>query len=78
MVTMVRRLALKEHSDALVQLASPITAAMMFSVGFGEVSFAKVKVLITDLISRLRQRPPHVYCVYELVNASLGDAVFEA
>ena len=36
MVTTVRRLALKEHADALVQLASHITAAMKFGVGAGE------------------------------------------
>ena len=57
MVTMVRRLALKEHADALVQLASPITAAMKFGVCAGDNPFAKVKKLITDLISRIRQKP---------------------
>jgi len=53
-VTLVRRLAKKEHSAALAQLASRISAIMKFGAGSGEDPFAKVKGLITDLISRLQ------------------------
>jgi len=53
-VTLVRRLAKREHSAALAQLASRISAIMKFGAGSGEDPFAKVKGLITDLISRLQ------------------------
>merc|ERR1719383_669617 len=53
-VTMVRRLAQKEHSAALSQLASRISAVMKFGAGAGEDPFAKVKELITELINRLQ------------------------
>ena len=43
-VTMARRLALKEQF-------------VRYGAGFGEEFFAKGKVLITDFISRRRQRP---------------------
>eukprot|EP00450_Noctiluca_scintillans_P002421 CAMPEP_0194482150 /NCGR_PEP_ID=MMETSP0253-20130528/4235_1 /TAXON_ID=2966 /ORGANISM="Noctiluca scintillans" /LENGTH=688 /DNA_ID=CAMNT_0039321673 /DNA_START=47 /DNA_END=2116 /DNA_ORIENTATION=+ len=53
-VMMVRRLAQKEHSAALAQLASRISAVMKFGAGAGEDPFLKVKDLITDLITRLQ------------------------
>ena len=40
-VTMVRRLAQKEHSAALSQFASRISAVMKFGAGAGEDPFAK-------------------------------------
>ena len=53
-VSMVRKLAKKEHSAALAQLASRISAIMKFGAGAGEDPFAKVKGLITELINRLQ------------------------
>ena len=53
-VTMVRRLAKQEHSAALAQLASRISAIMKFGAGSGDDPFVKVKGLITDLINRLQ------------------------
>ena len=44
MVTMVRRLAAQEHSLALAQLASRISAIMKFGVGADDDPFVKVKV----------------------------------
>ena len=44
MVTMVRRLAAQEHSAALTQLASCISAIMKFGVGADDDPFVKVKV----------------------------------
>ena len=43
-VTRVRRLAAQEHSAALVQLASCISAIMKFGVGADDDPFVKVKV----------------------------------
>merc|ERR1719265_2658423 len=48
---MLKKLARKEHSAALAQLASKITAVSRF----GGNPFAKVKGLITDMISKLEQ-----------------------
>ena len=52
MVTTVRRLAEQEHSTALAQLASSISAMMKFGAGAGDDPF--VKVFITNLINRLQ------------------------
>ena len=54
MVISVRRLAEQEHSTALDQLASRISAIMKFGAGADGDPFVKVKDLITDLISRLQ------------------------
>ena len=48
-VTMVRRLAKQEHSAALAQLASRISAIVKFGAGAGDDPFVNVKGLITDL-----------------------------
>ena len=53
-VTMVRRLAQKEHSTAPSQLASRIIAVVNSGAGAGEQPFAEVKKLITDSINRLQ------------------------
>ena len=53
-VAMVRKLAKNEHSAALAQLASRISAVMKFGAGAGEDHFVKVKGLITELINRLQ------------------------
>merc|ERR1719383_506240 len=73
-VTMVRRLAQKEHSAALSQLASRISAVMKFGAGAGEDPFAKVKELITELINRLQSEASSEashksYCDDELTKA---------
>jgi len=52
-VTLVRQLAKRHHSQALAQLASRIAAVMQFGSATGEEPFAKVKALISELISRL-------------------------
>ena len=44
MVTMVRRLAAQEHSAALAQLASHISANMTFGAGADNDPFVKEKV----------------------------------
>jgi len=50
-VAMVKKLASEQHSMALAQLASRISAVMKYS--HGQDPFAKVKGLIADLISKL-------------------------
>jgi len=54
-VDMVKRLAQKEHSYALNQLASRITAIMRYGSGSGADPFAKVKQLVSDMITKLEQ-----------------------
>jgi len=52
-VTLVKRLAKEQHSQALAQLASRIAAIMRYGAGAGEDPFKKVKELISGLIVRL-------------------------
>merc|ERR1719174_2664675 len=50
-VSKIKQLAKKHHSAALAQLASRVGAA----VRYGDDVFAKVKGLITDMISKLEK-----------------------
>merc|ERR1712039_361384 len=50
---MIRKLAKREHSSALAQLASRISTAMHGSSSAGEDVFGKVKGLIANMIERL-------------------------
>merc|ERR1719414_1242175 len=52
-VRLVQELAKKQHSTALAQLAQRMAVAMRFSSEAGEDPFAKVKGLITDMITKL-------------------------
>jgi len=52
-VAMVKKLAHDHHSSALAQLASRIASVMKFGTSAGQDPFAKVKGLISDLISKL-------------------------
>mmetsp|Transcript_8161 Transcript_8161/g.22558 ORF Transcript_8161/g.22558 Transcript_8161/m.22558 type:complete len:710 (+) Transcript_8161:79-2208(+) len=52
-ITLIKRLAKDHHSLALAQLASRIAAVVRFGSSAGEDPFAKVKALITDMISKL-------------------------
>jgi chromosome segregation ATPase len=53
LVNMIKQLAKKQHSAALTQLAGRIAAALKYAKTSGEDPFAKVKSLITDMISKL-------------------------
>jgi len=52
-VNAVKRLAEQQHSTALAQLASRISAMLRYGAASGEDPFAKVKGLITEMIDRL-------------------------
>jgi len=52
-VSLVKRLAQKHHSSALAQLASRIAAEMRY--GSGEDPFAKIRGLISDMITKLEK-----------------------
>ena len=58
MMTAVRQLAEQEHSTALVQLASCISAIMKFGADADNDLFVKVKDLITDLIRLQAEASP--------------------
>merc|ERR1719261_1557301 len=54
-VTAVKKLAKTQHSAALAQLASRISAAVRLGASTGDDVFAKVKSLITDMIAKLQK-----------------------
>merc|ERR1719235_1698283 len=56
-VGMIKKLAKQSHSAALAQLASKVAATIRFGSAGGEDPFAKVKGLITDMISKLESKP---------------------
>merc|ERR1719247_798790 len=52
-VNLVKKLAKENHSTALTQLASRIAAAVRYGAAAGEDPFAKVKELISNMITKL-------------------------
>jgi chromosome segregation ATPase len=80
----VRKLAKQDHSPALMQLASRISAALRFSGGSQDDIFAKVKGLISDMVSKLEAEAEadankKAYCDKELAetNAKKDDKTAE-
>ena len=83
MVISVRRLAEQEHSTALDQLASRMSAIMKFGASADGDPFVKVKDLITDLISRLQaeassETNQKSYCDEEMPKATEKKEDLEA
>lgn len=54
-VHFVRNLARKQNDQALAQLASRMASALRLSSSAGEDPFAKIKTLISDMLTRLEQ-----------------------
>merc|ERR1719401_1110493 len=54
-VTMVKKLAREQHSSALAQLASRIAVVAKYGARGGADPFAKIKGLISDMITKLEQ-----------------------
>merc|ERR1712217_672908 len=76
---MIRKLAKREHSSALAQLASRISTAMHASSSAGEDVFGKVKGLIADMIEKLESEAEadathKAYCDKELAESNQKKA----
>jgi chromosome segregation ATPase len=54
-VVLLKNLAKKQHSAALAQLASRVEAVAKYGAAAGEDPFAKIKGLISDMISKLEK-----------------------
>merc|ERR1719473_2111160 len=70
-VRLVKKLAKSHHSAALAQLASRIGSVLRYGAADGDDVFAKVKSLITDMISKLEaeaksEATEKAYCDEEL------------
>jgi chromosome segregation ATPase len=75
-VTLVKKLARQHHSAALAQLASRIAAVVRYGEASGDDPFAKVKSLISDMISKLEAEADSAatekaYCDDELSKTEL-------
>jgi len=81
-LTLVKRLAKEHHSAALAQLASRISAVLKLGSSAGEEPFAKVKGLISDLISKLEaqagaEAEEKAYCDEQLAKTEAKKADLE-
>merc|ERR1719252_44256 len=52
-VNLIKKLAREQHSTALAQLASRLSAVIRYGATSGDDPFAKIKGLITDMIAKL-------------------------
>jgi len=83
-VGLVKKLAKEHHSSALAQLASRIGSVIRYGAAGGDDVFAKVKGLITDMISKLEaeaksEATEKAYCDEELAKteAKKGELTSE-
>merc|ERR1719478_1411017 len=78
-VTLVKKLAREQHSAALNQLASRISAVMRYGAASGDDPFAKIKGLIQDMIAKLEseaksEATEKAYCDDELSKTTAKKA----
>jgi len=81
-VSLVKKLAKEHHSAALAQLASRIGSVIRYGAADGEDVFAKVKSLITDMISKLEaeaksEATEKAYCDEELAKTEAKKSELE-
>merc|ERR1719464_1132291 len=81
-INLVKKLAIQQHSAGLAQLASRIAAVVRMGAANGEDPFAKVKGLISDLITRLEEEAnadatEKAYCDEQLAKTEEKKAELE-
>jgi hypothetical protein len=81
-VRLVKKLAKEHHSSALAQLASRITSVIRYGAAGGDDVFAKVKGLISDMISKLEaeaksEATEKAYCDEELAKTEAKKSELE-
>jgi len=81
-VALVKDLAKKEHSAALAQLASRLSAVARFGAAAGEDPFTKIKGLITGMIAKLEKESgadatEKSYCDEEMAKTQAKKADLE-
>merc|ERR550537_122889 len=82
-VRLVKKLAKEHHSAALAQLASRIGSVIRYGAAGGDDVFAKVKGLITDMISKLEaeaksEATEKAYCDEELAKTEAKKSELES
>jgi len=82
-VRLVKKLAKEHHSAALAQLASRIGSVIRYGAAGGDDVFAKVKSLITDMISKLEaeaksEATEKAYCDEELAKTEAKKSELES
>jgi len=81
-VTLVKKLARDQHSTALAQLASRMSAVLKYGARDGSDPFSKVKGLISDMIMKLEKEAESeatekAYCDEELAKTEAKKAELE-
>jgi len=81
-VTVVKKLAQKQHSTALAQLASRIEAVVRYGSSAGENPFEKIKGMISDMIGKLEEEAANdatekAYCDEEMAKTEAKKAELE-
>merc|ERR1719247_2164020 len=82
-VGLIKKLAREHHSAALSQLASKIGSVLRYGAADGDDVFAKVKSLITDMISKLEaeaksEATEKAYCDEELAKTEAEKSELES
>jgi len=81
-VNVVKKLAQKQHSSALAQLASRIEAVVRYGSSAGEDPFVKIKGMISDMIAKLESEAENdatekAYCDEEMAKTEAKKAELE-